>query len=182
MPFREAVKLRVKKRAAFRCCRCGEIGIEVHHIVPEAEGGPSTEENGAPLCPNCHSWFGANPEKRKEIGQMRDWWYETCESKYGGPDLSRLDELMAELRRQSANAAEQQRVIGQIHSQLKRLVDEAGLGESDPAKAMASKVNAVVTATTLAQGIHANFRCRRCGTFIGLLMGSDACPDCGEPI
>jgi 5-methylcytosine-specific restriction endonuclease McrA len=28
--------------------------LEVHHIIPLAEGGPDTVENAAALCPNCH--------------------------------------------------------------------------------------------------------------------------------
>jgi hypothetical protein len=40
MAFLEALKLEVKRKAAFRCCRCHEIGIDIHHIIPEAQGGP----------------------------------------------------------------------------------------------------------------------------------------------
>ena len=37
MPFSENLKRQVKEKAAFRCCRCQLFGVEVHHIVPEAE-------------------------------------------------------------------------------------------------------------------------------------------------
>src|SRR4051794_1649538 len=67
MPFSEKVREQVRFKAAFRCCICGEIGIEVHHIVPQGKGGEDTLHNAAPLCPNCHAWFGDNPRKRKEI-------------------------------------------------------------------------------------------------------------------
>ncbi len=73
MDFTEQVKKEVKERAAFRCCRCQQIGIHVHHIIPQENGGSSDMDNAAPLCPNCHDYFGANPQKRKEITQMRDW-------------------------------------------------------------------------------------------------------------
>jgi len=158
--------------------------VEIHHIVPEAEGGLNDEENAAPLCPSCHAWFGANPEKRKEMRQMRDWWYEVCESKYGGGEnetLRKLDEFLTEVRR-AGSLQEQHQAIEEIRVCLKRLVDDAGLGEVDPAKAIASKVNAVVTATTLARGVHANVHCKKCGTVVGLLVGSDTCPTCGAPI
>ncbi len=77
MPFSPKIRSEVKKRALFRCCRCWEIGIQVHHIIPEGEGGSSTDiDNAAPLCPNCHDLIGPNPKKRKEIREMRDFWYE----------------------------------------------------------------------------------------------------------
>lgn len=66
----------MKRKAAFRCCRCQSIGVEVHHIIPQRENGPDTFENAAPLCAKCHDDFGDNPAKRKEIRDMRDWWYE----------------------------------------------------------------------------------------------------------
>jgi HNH endonuclease len=74
--FPEAVRLEVRRRSAFRCCRCQNIGIEAHHIVPPADGGDDSFDNAAPLCPNCHAVIGGNREKRREIRQMRDWWYE----------------------------------------------------------------------------------------------------------
>jgi hypothetical protein len=75
MPFSEQTKLEVKQKAAFRCCRCQSIGVDVHHIIPEKDGGLDDISNAAPLCPSCHDYFGDNPSKRKEITQMRDWWY-----------------------------------------------------------------------------------------------------------
>lgn len=79
MPFSESLKSRLRKRAHFLCCVCRRhAGVEIHHIVPQAEGGSDTEDNAAPLCPNCHDTYGANPEKRKLIREMRDQWYEIC--------------------------------------------------------------------------------------------------------
>jgi HNH endonuclease len=92
MPFSEALKLQVKKMADFRCCRCREIGIDVHHIIPQAEGGSDDINNAAPLCQNCHDRFGANPEKRKEIRQMRDFWYELVQERHYS-DQSRFEKL-----------------------------------------------------------------------------------------
>jgi hypothetical protein len=47
MPFSEALKLLVKRKSDFRCCRCSEVGIDIHHIVPEAQGGPNAIDNAA---------------------------------------------------------------------------------------------------------------------------------------
>ena len=51
----------------------------MHHILPQAEGGPDSEDNAAPLCPSCHRIYGGNPELRARIREMRDAWYEMCE-------------------------------------------------------------------------------------------------------
>ena len=67
MPFSEALKLSMKRRAHFSCCLCHTLGVEVHHIVPRADGGSDDEDNAAPLCPTCHETYGANPIKRKFI-------------------------------------------------------------------------------------------------------------------
>jgi SOS-response transcriptional repressor LexA len=90
MSFTEQTRLAVKRKAAFRCCRCHEIGIDIHHIIPQHEGGPDDIENAAPLCQNCHSLLGDNPRKRSEIRQMRDWWYSIVAERYGSPVLQRV--------------------------------------------------------------------------------------------
>ena len=102
--FSEAVKLEVKKKAAFRCCRCQSISVQVHHIIPQKDGGSDDIDNAAPLCSSCHDLFGANPIKRKEIRQMRDWWYERVEMMY--PDnrqLGALDSINSKLTQLQQN-------------------------------------------------------------------------------
>jgi HNH endonuclease len=76
MPFSEKVKLEAKKKAAFRCCICHKPFVEIHHIIPQSEGGPDTLNNAATLCSSCHDLYGGNPEKRKIIKQMRDHWWD----------------------------------------------------------------------------------------------------------
>jgi len=92
MAFSEALKSTVRKRAHLACCLCKTVGVEIHHIVPQEEGGPDTDENAAPLCPSCHEMYGANHTKRKFIREARDLWYEICERRYAS-DADRLDEL-----------------------------------------------------------------------------------------
>jgi len=77
MPFTDTLKDLVKKRCHFTCCWCRDNRnkVEVHHIVPQAECGPDTDDNAAPLCSNCHTLYGANAELRKEIRLRRDQWY-----------------------------------------------------------------------------------------------------------
>jgi hypothetical protein len=98
MAFPESIKLSVKQRAHFACCLCHDVGVEVHHIIPQSEGGADTEDNAAPLCPSCHEIYGANPQKRKFIRQARDFWYETCERRYQ-PDADLLRDIADRISR-----------------------------------------------------------------------------------
>jgi hypothetical protein len=97
MPFSEAVKLEVKKRANFTCCWCldRQRKVEIHHIVPQAEGGPDEIDNAAPLCRVCHDQNGGNPQYRKEIRQRRDHWYESCAKGSGDAQMSEDNEPLA---------------------------------------------------------------------------------------
>lgn len=84
MAFSEKVKKQAREKACFRCVICHRPFVEVHHILPQSEGGADTLENAAPLCAECHDLYGANPQKRKQIRQMRDHWYEQMEKRYRG--------------------------------------------------------------------------------------------------
>lgn len=79
MAFSEKIKEEVRKKAFFRCVICQQPFVEIHHIQPQNEGGDDSMDNAAPLCSRCHDLYGANPNKRKQIRQMRDNWYETVE-------------------------------------------------------------------------------------------------------
>jgi hypothetical protein len=96
MPFSESVRRIIQRKAHFRCCLCHELEVEIHHILPQAEGGPDTEDNAAPLCPSCHERYGANPQKRKFIREARDFWFEICSTRYSG-DAAQLDEIRKRL-------------------------------------------------------------------------------------
>ena len=184
MPFGEKVKREVKERAAFRCCRCQNVGIQVHHIIPEEHGGEDTIENASPLCASCHVGFGDNPKKRKEITEMRDWWYKQVESRFFGPNPSTemLEQINAKVEDIQANQAD----MTELKAMLKSVADEM-INSITPATAPIAASNIVnsstaVSSVRLGHNTHANFVCRRCNTMIGLLVGSDVCPQCGEPI
>lgn len=81
MPFSKKIKLEAKRRSAFRCCICHRLFVEVHHIIPQVEGGADTLNNAATLCAECHDLFGGNPEKRAQIREMRDAWWCTMEER-----------------------------------------------------------------------------------------------------
>lgn len=84
MAFSERVKIEVRKKASCRCIICHRPFVEIHHIVPLTEGGSDDIENAAPLCAYCHDVFGNNSDKRKQIREMRNNWYEIIERRYKG--------------------------------------------------------------------------------------------------
>ncbi|KAF6578390.1 HNH endonuclease [Paenibacillus sp. EKM212P] len=84
MAFSEKVKNETRRRSCFRCVICHDKFVEIHHIISQAEGGNDTIENAAPLCASCHDLFGGNPEKRKQIREMRDHWFDLMEKRFNG--------------------------------------------------------------------------------------------------
>ena len=46
----------VAKRAGYRCQHCGAVDtvLELHHVIPVAEGGEDRPSNMIVLCPECH--------------------------------------------------------------------------------------------------------------------------------
>ena len=98
MAFSESLKAKVRKRSMIRCCMCRALGVEIHHIIPQEEGGEDTEENAAPLCPSCHETYGANPKKRKMIKEARDIWYDVCaEAFIGSNELKEMSRTLSTL-------------------------------------------------------------------------------------
>lgn len=99
MAFSEVVKKEVRIKAHHCCCICKSVGVEVHHIIPQEEGGPDAEDNAAPLCPSCHEIYGANKTKRKFVREIRDTWYEICAKRYAeGPKLEEIKRSIEELK------------------------------------------------------------------------------------
>jgi hypothetical protein len=103
MAFSEKIKLEAKQRANFSCVICREAFVEVHHIIPQSEGGDDTIENAAPLCASCHDRYGGNPEKRKQIRQMRDWSWEVCATRNANPNLVELNKKLDAIQTQLEN-------------------------------------------------------------------------------
>jgi hypothetical protein len=101
MPFAENLKKEVRRRAIHFCCVCKTPGsLEVHHIIPQSEGGPDTFENAIPICPWCHETYGGNPTKRGLLREMRDVWYEVCQNRYSldrGVNLATVADLISKL-------------------------------------------------------------------------------------
>jgi hypothetical protein len=86
MPFSQTIKSDALVACRRTCCICHTfcgINIECHHIVPEAQGGPSTLDNCIPICFNCHAdvehYNPAHPKGNKfspeELRKHRDRWF-----------------------------------------------------------------------------------------------------------
>jgi len=117
MPFSEQLKLTVKQKANFTCCWCQDRRnkVDIHHIIPESEGGLDTEENAAPLCGSCHDLYGNNPDLRKEIRSRRDHWYESCA---GGGALLKKDAIAAPLSQSEQMLARVDKLAGKLTEAL----------------------------------------------------------------
>jgi len=89
MPFSREVKDKLFLACHRYCCICHEFkgtNMEVHHIIQEADGGENTEDNGIPLCFDCHADAGSyNPRHPKgnkytssELREHKKQWFEAC--------------------------------------------------------------------------------------------------------
>lgn len=76
MPFSPSTKGRMFVKSARICCLCYKqcgTNIEAAHIIPEAEGGPNTDENGIPLCFDCHQEIGGYDNKHPKGNKFTDF-------------------------------------------------------------------------------------------------------------
>ena len=174
MAFSETLKLKVRRRAHFTCCLCHALGPEVHHIVPQGEGGDDNEDNAAPLCPSCHETYGANSAKRKFIREARDCWYEICEKRYAS-DPDRLDEIGSMLNK-AATKHDLDAAVERLVELIRGLVRES----DRPTKLLSGEIAQV--GGFISAGVGVNRQCKNCGTSIGLYIGDQGkCPQCGMP-
>lgn len=121
MAFSDTLRLRVKKRAHFCCCLCRDLYVEVHHIVPQEDDGPDTEDNAAPLCPSCHEKFGGNESKRKFIREARDYWYELCAERYKAVDpdqVVRIHEMLSNTATKADVEAAFAKIVSLVKAQM----------------------------------------------------------------
>lgn len=178
MGFSEQLKLKIKRRAHFCCSLCHAVGVEVHHIIPAAEGSLDTEDNAAPLCPSCHETYGANAEKRKFIREARDFWYEICEKRYAS-DPARLEEI-ADLIKDKASKSDLKKGVDKIIDMLQTIADRSDTSQAEKQREV-SQLSGTIGITPFG-GVSAGRYCERCHTYIGLLVGDQGrCPSCGAP-
>src|SRR5690606_10460033 len=92
MAFTGKIKQQVMFASARHCCACHRykgVNIEIHHIIPETEGGADSFENAIALCFDCHTAAGHYNDKhprgtkfsRQELFKSRDSWYAAVKDK-----------------------------------------------------------------------------------------------------
>jgi NADH pyrophosphatase NudC (nudix superfamily) len=183
----------------FSCCRCKSIGVEVHHILLESEGGSSDIDNAAPLCPNCHTWFGDNPQLRKSIREMRNKHYEDCKRQIFDKEiLERVSDSMFNIQKT------QQEILENQDKKLEKIafyvdyISKAITDRFDEIRVKASEgvypdwnsfsneiVRASGTASTLFETLSRKRICPKCGEDIeseikGFGTNEISCPNCGS--
>ncbi|KKP52750.1 MAG: Restriction endonuclease [Candidatus Roizmanbacteria bacterium GW2011_GWA2_33_33] len=177
MAFDEKIIKKVKEKAAFKCCRCQSIGIEVHHIIPQKEKRLDTFDNAAPLCPNCHTWFGDNPLKRKEITQMRNWWYKKAQELYSPRtiDYQILNDINSKIE---ALVINQDKGLSNLKKTLKRVAIET--------IEQMTAGTARITASGIANATVVPYRVDKGGisevydtNYLGIFSKRIKCPKCG---
>jgi hypothetical protein len=180
MAFSDKLKLKVKQRAHFKGCIDQRPYVEVHHIVPQAEGGEDTEDNAAPLCPWCHELYGNDHTKRKFIKEARDHWYERCETKYNF-DARKLDEITQRLNQAATkdDMEEIKNAVAKINDLLVQVVSQPNQTSREVVQTISD-----ITATISTSAVLANFaHCGYCGliTYDQREIDSGLCPHCGKP-
>jgi diguanylate cyclase (GGDEF)-like protein len=108
--FPDSVKLEARKRAAFKCCYCRDrMGDDVHHLTPKEEGGQGIIDNAILLCAQCHRDYGDRRDKRQQLRQARDDWYEIVARRYQSPEISSMEAIQDLATKNDVNA-----LMGQI--------------------------------------------------------------------
>ena len=181
MAFSQQLIDQVKEKSAFRCCRCQSIGIEIHHILPQKDHGPDTFENAAPLCPNCHSYFGDNPIKRKEITQMRDWWYKIAEKRYSSGDMNY--QLLNDINNKvEALTKNQDKALIDLKETLKKaafeVIDQMTAGTASSTATGIANAATFSPSASASPSFPPDEDCSYCPS--GLVKFGELCPSCGD--
>ncbi len=183
MPFSDSVKLDAKRKANFRCVVCQQPWVEVHHIAPEAEHGPDTLDNAAPLCGSCHGQFGGNPELRKQLREMRDHWWARCSFGLTEPTALALGERLDQIKIQiESGTARQDALLGEVKNLLlNHLKDtERAISSANTVGQALSTANAYATSSLTAPTTpiySLGHTCPRCGRTFS--ARSTHCTTCG---
>lgn len=86
MGFSSKIQSEILVASARHCCVCHRyrgVKVEIHHILPQEQGGQDTFENAIPLCFDCHSdaghYFAKHPKGTKfspqELKKHKETWF-----------------------------------------------------------------------------------------------------------
>ncbi|KKM70867.1 hypothetical protein LCGC14_1436430 [marine sediment metagenome] len=165
MEFPEKVKKKAKKASSYKCCFChDEPVMEVHHINPnlKLEGGLQDFDNAAPLCANCHNKFGNDSKKRKMIREIRDYWYETVEKKYG-PQLEELQKLSTKVEEIKDGQLQLHTLIFPFVVSLKDAEQKQDVEGTKSALNTLSAAVSTIASSTIVKSSVSESRCTNCG-------------------
>lgn len=171
----------------FQCCRCQAISVEVHHIDPQHDSGSDVIDNAAPLCPNCHSWFGDNPLKKKEIRQMRDNWYEVVERMYSGqasslvPLVEKISQGLEDVKRvQSTDVTEIKIMLKEVSN---RAIDSMTLGTANLTASNVVMASGASLSNVNLEDLTPVISCPECYGLVAIgRYASNVCPSCGASV
>jgi hypothetical protein len=181
--FSESQKKEERQSSGYKCAWCQQLGssVEVHHIAPQAEGGSDDLDNAVTLCPTCHSDIGANPKKRSQLRERRDWIH-TCVAKaMGGP--GELD-LVARIAAATDVAAADPARAPELADLLHKYVDHRLGLATTPLAVTATASNIVSGASGMPYPTRPRefgvVDCYSCGTSTLDVPGLIRCPNCGR--
>lgn len=188
MPFTEQTKREVRKKAAEQCCVCRHFWPEVHHIIPEVQGGSNDIKNAAPLCPNCHTDFGHNPDKIERIRALRDALYQEVAQKKTSPDYVLFTEQLNRVEQKAILIKEDiehgqqvtQENLEQFKNEMRGMfnfaLERLALGDTIPfSNSLATMSSGVLTGGVMSRTYISN--CSVCGKFSAVMV-DDKCPEC----
>ena len=176
------MKLKAKKRSDFACVVCGELFVDVHHIIPQKDGGPHKLDNAAALCPLCHRRYGGNPDLRKELRHLRDHRWEICADRRANPVTLGIVAKVDQLARDHRDGREQnERLFVEVKDQMTELTrglhQEASSATTTPQIIHALSAFAIGSSSASASMAGAS-RCPQCNTD-SIPPNSRVCDNCG---
>jgi hypothetical protein len=131
--FTESVKREARRLAAFRCCYCRD-----------EMGDQAAIENAILLCVRCHSLYGHRADKRAQLAQARDAWYEIVAAKYSTKTVDHLENIATK------------EDVSQITAEIKNIYDivlgsiqNGSMGRQEAVNVASSMVSSLVGPTPL---------------------------------
>jgi hypothetical protein len=175
MPFPENIKLEAKRKSDFQCCICKEPFVEVHHITPQAAGGSDDIDNAAPFCASCHDRYGGNPDKRKQVREMRDLWWEVCAERKKAPELiafnQRLDQIQSGIAQTHIAQVDYGAALNDLKSAFLTYAKHSAASVSSSGSFEAFQAASGIALPKELSGFSFSGRCPQCGSTNTKLLG-----------
>jgi hypothetical protein len=140
--FLPAIKEQARRLAFFKCCYCHERqGDHVHHLQPQEDGGDGSLDNAVLLCVLCHDRYGHRSDKRQQLRQARDQWYEIVADRYGAPDVAKLESTIGKM---AGDISDIKHTLRSLTEQVIGNYERGSTGTSDIENVASSMVSSIV--------------------------------------